>query len=106
MFVSPHTPDPLSMPRTWLTRTMVKLAGSVSTASQATVLGPVMVQPVPLVGWVTWNARAEAAKARRAAMERMVVEVEELVRVRFKDGSGEGTWGMRDEAAARERVRP
>ena len=35
-------------------------------------------------------------------MERMAVEEEEeLASVRFKDGGGKGTWGMRDEACGR-----
>lgn len=40
--------------RTWLTRTMVKLAASVETLSQATTLELAVVQPVELVGSVTW----------------------------------------------------
>lgn len=54
-----------------LTRTTVKLDGSVETAFQATVLDPLVDQPVALVGWVTWRARAEAAKAKRVATARM-----------------------------------
>ena len=80
-----------------MTRTMVKLAASVETLVQATTLEPAVLQPVALVGWVTWKARAEAAKARRAATERMAgcggMEKGRRGRGRrAKEGEGKGTW--------------
>ena len=52
-------------------RTMVKLAGSVETVVHATSLGPLVVQPVLLLGSLTVNANAEEARARRKATERI-----------------------------------
>ena len=50
---------------------MVKLAGSVETVVHATSLGPLVVQPVLLLGSLTVNANAEEARARRKATERI-----------------------------------
>lgn len=48
---------------------MVKFWASVSTLLQETALGPVVVQPVELVGLVTWKAKATAARERKEAKE-------------------------------------
>lgn len=53
---------------------MVKLAGSVATLVHATTLGPLVVQPVLLLGSLTLNANAEEARARRRATVRIVGE--------------------------------
>ena len=51
---------------------MVKLEASVETDVQETVFEPEVEKPELLVGAVTWRAKAEAAKARRLAMARIV----------------------------------
>ena len=69
----------------------MKLAGSVETIDQTTTLGPLVVQPVLLVGSVIENASAEAARAKRTAMERMTGELEEsrTWNVEVVEGRGE-----------------